>query len=103
MMKTESPHPLDIRLPGTQAELNQRQNSIENKVAASNDIQAEALRTMIKNQEGNGKQPTNVPNFLDRHDQSPHILVPGSSSHEATFISIEEEGFLPMRSLSFID
>lgn len=36
-------------------------------------------------------QSTNVPYFLDRSDQSPHILVPGNTSLLATFISIEDE------------
>jgi hypothetical protein len=32
-----------------------------------------------------------VPYFLDRVDQSPHILVPGHKSLEVTLVSIEEE------------
>ena len=57
---------------------------VENKLDGPKHGEAETLLA---------EHSTNVPNFLDRHDQSPYILVPGNSSLEATFISIEEEGF----------
>lgn len=36
-------------------------------------------------------QATNVPSFLDRSDLSPHIVVPGNTSLNVTFISMEGE------------
>ncbi|HCE2458047.1 TPA: hypothetical protein NGU08_004355 [Vibrio parahaemolyticus] len=47
------------------------------------------LEQFLIDQARTSKKPTNVPTFINKIDKSPHILVPGHSSIDVTFVSIE--------------
>ena len=47
------------------------------------------LEQLLTNKASAAKKPTNVPTFVNKIDKSPHILVPGHSSIDVTFVSIE--------------
>lgn len=62
---------------------------VEHKQIKEETPKKTGLEQLLVDKTQGSDKPTNVPTFIDRIDKSPHIIVPGHSSVDVTFVSIE--------------
>lgn len=52
--------------------------------------QISGIEQLLVDKKSAAEKPTNIPTFINKVDKSPHILVPGHSSIDVSFVSIED-------------
>lgn len=62
---------------------------VEHKYINDEKQEKSDLEQLLTDKARTAKKQTNVPTFINKTDKSPHILVPGHSSIDVTFVSIE--------------